>query len=503
DHDLYPPRPSHHHSRQLGPHERGRGDVGVRAQRGRLRGARRAPRGRRFPARRGARRGRHGRGQHVRLRGGRQEGLGRHPARGGRSQAARQDPGGRGGRVSRRALRQGPRRVAARGRRGPRLRRLPRHRRQAALDHGGGDPPRPHAVGPAAVASHLAGGTRRLRHLGAGTHRRRRQVRHDRDRPWCSGDRPSCRTPPPRRRPHGTAQAGERLRPPLLLLCDPELPGLLRQPATQRRADRSAMAGHRRRQGALPRQRELHLLRQGPRRSPPAGDPAAGAGGDRRRSARPGLLPPAGRDAAGVDRGHRGHSRRRALLRPLLPARQRDGAAPDAPLRRPRELPGPARAHPHPQPAGGGPLQRDRRFPRRDRGRSADVVRLPRGCADGRDGRLRLLRRGRHRGCDVRREAGRGRGPGQDRARHRSRRGAQRPARRGASRRDRVGARRVGRGRCGRGSGRAPGTRGRRHDDPGGSDRCGHRRPPQSPGGRHRRGRSRRRTSHRLERGDM
>ena len=48
------------------------------------------------------------------------------------------------------------------------------------------------------------------------------------------------------------------------------------------------------------------------------------------------------------------HARRGAVLRPVLPARQRHGAAPDAPLRRPGELPRPARADPRrwrPRPA--------------------------------------------------------------------------------------------------------------------------------------------------------
>ena len=56
--------------------------LGLRPQRGRLRGARRSAGGRRLPA--GRRRGgrRHGRGQHLRVRRGRQEGLRRHAAAG-------------------------------------------------------------------------------------------------------------------------------------------------------------------------------------------------------------------------------------------------------------------------------------------------------------------------------------------------------------------------------------------------------------------------------------
>ena len=63
------------------------------------------------------------------------------------------------------------------------------------------------------------------------------------------------------------------------------------------------------------------------------------------------------------------------------------------------------------------------------------LTRLPGGRADGRDRRLRLLRRGRDRGGVVRRQAGRGRDPGPHRARVVAGRGADRPARRGADRR--------------------------------------------------------------------
>ena len=101
--------------------------------------------------------------------------------------------------------------------------------------------------------------------------------RRRRDRCRCARDGPPRRTPSPRRRPDGAAQAGQRLRPALLLLRDPELPRLLRQPPSQRRAAGGPVAGHAGRQGALPRQRELHVLRQGPRRPPAARDAAARA----------------------------------------------------------------------------------------------------------------------------------------------------------------------------------------------------------------------------------
>ena len=82
---------------------------------------------------------------------------------------------------------------------------------------------------------------------------------------------------------------------------------------------------------------------------------------------RPGLLDVHGR-----------HPRRRAVLRPVLPARQRAGAAPDAPLRRPRAVPRPARRRTPPGAARRHPQQRDRGVPGRDRGRRRGAVRLPR-----------------------------------------------------------------------------------------------------------------------------
>ena len=227
------------------------------------------------------------------------------------------------------------------------------------------------------------------------------------------------------------------------------------------------MAGHAGRQGALPRQRELHVLRQGPRRPPAAGDAAARAERHRRHRAGARVLPPARRDPSRPDRGDRLDARRRALLRPVLPARQRHGAATDATLRRPRQLPRPARADPRAGPAGRRTLQRHRRLPGRDRGRPADPVRLPGGGPDGRHRRVRLLRRGRHRGRGLRRrrQARRGRDPRPHRARHHPGRGAQRPARRGAHRRAGGRAGRVRRRRRRRGPGGPPGPGGRRYDD--------------------------------------
>ena len=294
--------------------------------------------------------------------------------------------------------------VAARGRRGARLRRLPRHRRPAAVDRGGG-----------------AAAPRTPRRTGAG----------------CCRSRPSTgrRTAG---RAGGAAVAADEPGPmaPLKLAsgCDrrctfcaiPSFRGsfVSRRPTDVLDEARWLAADGRPR--AVPGQRELHVLRQGPRRPPAARDAAARARRRRRHRTGPGLLPPARRAPARAARGDRDHARRRAVLRPLLPARQQHGAAPDAPVRRPRELPRPARPGPVAGAGGRGPLQRDRRVPRRDRARPRDAVRLP-GRRPARRGRgLRLLRRGRHRGRDVRRQARRGRGARPDRARDRPGRGAHR-----------------------------------------------------------------------------
>ena len=69
-----------------------------------------------------------------------------------------------------------------------------------------------------------------------------------------------------------------------------------------RRARRDPLAGRAGRQGGHAGLREQHLVRQGPRRHPAAGDAAARAGRRRRHRAGPGQLPPARRDAARADR---------------------------------------------------------------------------------------------------------------------------------------------------------------------------------------------------------
>ena len=79
---------------------------------------------------------------------------------------------------------------------------------------------------------------------------------------------------------------------------------------------------------AVAGQRELHLVRQGPRRPAAARAAAAAARGGRRASTRVRVsyLQPA-EVRPGAGRGDRLDARRGALLRPVLPARERAGAA--------------------------------------------------------------------------------------------------------------------------------------------------------------------------------
>ena len=166
------------------------------------------------------------------------------------------------------------------------------------------------------------------------------------------------------------------------------------------------------------------------------------------------------------DRGDRDDAGRGVVLRPVVPARVRPGAAADAALRRRRAVPRTARADPLPRAAGRRPEQLHRRLPGRDRGRRGDAVRLPDGRAPRRGRHLRLLRRGRHRGGRSRRPPRRRRDPGPGRPGQPARRGAHRPACRGPDRRDGRGAARDRRRRDRRGPARLPGARGRRHRPP-------------------------------------
>ena len=281
-------------------------------------------------------------------------------------------------------------------------------------------------------------------------------------------DRAARRAPPARRRPDGAAQAGLRLRPPLHVLRDPELPRLVRLPPALRRARRGALAGRPGRARAVPGQRELHVLRQGPRRPPAARDAAARAG--RASTAWSGCGSPTSSRPRPARPG-----RRRS---PRPPAWRRTSTSPSSTpsgpvLRRMRRF-GDSESFLGllDQVRGAGargrrPLQLHRRLPRRDRGRPRDRCatssRRPgwtRSASSATPTRTAPRPR-------VRRQARRGRDPRPGRARHRARRGAHRPAGRGAHRRaaSRCSWSRSTDGEVVEGRGRAPGSRGRRVDD--------------------------------------
>ena len=303
------------------------GDPRVRAQRGRLRGAGRAAGRRRVPAGRRPGGRRHRAGQHLRLRRAGQEGLRRRAARGRRPRetagtAAAQAVVAVGCLAERYGAELAD--VAARGRRGARLRRLPRHRRAAALDRGGGD----------------------------ATTRTRPQDRR-RLLPISPGDRAAAPVAP-------RARLDRSPMAPLKLAsgCDRRctfcaIPSFRGSFVSRRPTDVLDEA----RWLAADGVRELFLVSEN---STSYGKDLGDLrlletllpelAGDRRRRAGPRLLPPARRDAARAARGDRDHARRRAVLRPLLPARQQRGAPPDAPVRRPRELPGAARPGPRRSP---------------------------------------------------------------------------------------------------------------------------------------------------------
>ncbi|MFC7573322.1 hypothetical protein ACFQX8_13400 [Klenkia terrae] len=126
------------------------------------------------------------------------------------------------------------------------------------------------------------------------------------DRPGHPGPR-LAQAHPADQRPGRLAEAGLGLRPAVRVLRHPVLPRRLRVPPGGRGAGRGPVAGRAGRHRAGAGQRELHLLRQGPRRPADAGEAAAAAGRDPGAVAGPGGLPAAGRAATGAAGGHRRH----------------------------------------------------------------------------------------------------------------------------------------------------------------------------------------------------
>ena len=202
-------------------------------------------------------------------------------------------------------------------------------------------------------------------------------VRRRRTTTFPAGSRRSCAAGSTAAR--SPRQAGLRLRPPLRVLRDPVLPRLLRLAAA--RSDvlaEVAVAGRPGRARGRAGQRELHVVRQGPRRPAPAGGAAAAARDGDRHRAGPGGVPAAGRDAARPARGDRDDARRGALLRPVLPAREPHaccaGCAASAAARSSSTCVDRIR---EPGPGGRDPQQRHRRLPRRDRGGLRRAARVP------------------------------------------------------------------------------------------------------------------------------
>ena len=277
------------HGLSFEPRQRGAGHPRVHPQRGRLRGARRAPGGRGVDPRRRRRRRRRRGGQHLRLRRAGQEGLDRHAARGRRPQGDRAHQGRGGGGLPRRALRPDPRRRAAGCRRGARLRLLPRHVQPPDRHPRWSATGVPRAERPPDAAAPLAGRPLRgRRRRGPARARRRRR---------------GLRALAARRAPVGAAEDRQRLRPALLVLRHPDVPRVLRLAPAHRRHRGGALAGGAWRARAVPRQRELDVLRQGPRRPRAAREAAARAHRRRGGRAGAGVLPAARRGAPGAARG--------------------------------------------------------------------------------------------------------------------------------------------------------------------------------------------------------
>ena len=199
-----------------------------------------------------------------------------------------------------------------------------------------------------------------------------------------SGRRPAGGPAPPGRQPVGAAEARLRLRPPLRVLRDPQLPRRLRLPPAGGRPGRGGLAGR-----AWACASCCWSARTPPRTARTSAICGRWSRCCRGWPAVPGItrvrvsyLQPAEVRPGLVD-VLTGTPGRRPLLRPVLPARLAASAAPDAPLRRDAAVPVPAGADPRARPAGRGPVQRHRRLPRRDRrgprrarGRSCSAARL-------------------------------------------------------------------------------------------------------------------------------
>ena len=297
------------------------------------------------------------RGQHLRVRRAGEEGLDRRAARGRRAQ------GRRGARtqavvaVGCLAERYGTaaRRGAARGRRGARLRLLRRHVRPPATRSWRASGPRSHVPRDRRTLLPLTPGRAPGRPPAPGPavpgHARR--TASDLPEGVAPASGPAGAAPAAGRPALGAAEDRVRLRPALRVLRHPGVPRRVLSRAARRRAGRGALAGRAGRPRGVPGQRELDVVRQGPRRPAAARDAAARAGRGRGHRAGAGLLPAAGRDAARPARRHGRHARA-SCRTSTCPS-----STPRAPLLRRMRRFGGTRVVP--RPARAGPRARARR----------------------------------------------------------------------------------------------------------------------------------------------
>ena len=198
--------------------------------------------------------------------------------------------------------------------------------------------------------------------------------------------------PRPAPEPLGLREGRRGLRPHLRLLRHPLLPGQAALPLAPTRSwprsTRSCAAGRPVRPPVArdrARRPGPRLLRPGPHGPRPAYPHRQRSLAHRRAHPRrlgagrahPAALPLPVRPDRRADRGGAGH--RRALLRPLAPARVAPAPRPHAPLGRRRALPAPHRRHPGRRARRHLPLLVHPRLPRRDRARPRPAPPIPRG----------------------------------------------------------------------------------------------------------------------------
>ena len=264
----------------------------------------------------------------------------------------------------------------------------------------------------------------------------------------------------------GAAQAGVGLRPALLVLRDPELPRLVRVAAAQptcstRRAGWPARASASCSWSArTPRRTARTSVTSGCwRRCCPSWPPSTGSTGCASPTSSPPRRGPVLVEAIASTPGVASY------FDLSFQHASRAGAAADAALRRRRPVPRAARPDPLPRAAGRRAEQRDRRLPRRDRGRPGDAVR--RSCRPPASTRSASsatpTRTAPRRSASTATTTRTRSGPASTRSAGSSTSSPSSAPRTGSARRSRCSLETVD-GDDRRGPARLPGTRGRRHD---------------------------------------